>query len=61
MFFWTSSNKNDVVLDIFSGSGTVMKVANDLHRRWIGIDQSKEYCEIAKLRIKSQPKQKKLF
>ena len=56
-----SSNKNDVVLDIFSGSGTVMKVANDLHRRWIGIDQSKEYCEIAKLRIKSQPKQKKLF
>ena len=56
-----SSNKNDVGLDIFSGSGTVMKVANDLHRRWIGIDQSKEYCEIAKLRIKSQPKQKKLF
>ena len=56
-----SSNKNDVVLDIFSGSGTVMKVANDLHRRWIGIDQSKEYCEIAKLRIKSQSKQKKLF
>ena len=56
-----SSNKNDVVLDIFSGSGTVMKVANDLNRRWIGIDQSKEYCEIAKLRIKSQPKQKKLF
>ena len=56
-----SSNKNDMVLDIFSGSGTVMKVANDLHRRWIGIDQSKEYCEIAKLRIKSQPKQKKLF
>tara|TARA_B100001029_G_C15037731_1_gene441348 strand:+ start:341 stop:1372 length:1032 start_codon:yes stop_codon:yes gene_type:complete len=56
-----SSNKNDVVLDIFSGSGTVMKVANDLHRRWIGIDQSKEYCEIAKLRIKSQLKQKKLF
>lgn len=49
-----SSNKNDLVLDIFSGSGTVMKVANQLNRKWCGIDKDKEYCEIAKIRVKSK-------
>ena len=49
-----SSNKNDLVLDIFSGSGTVMKVANQLNRKWCGIDMDKEYCEIAEIRIKNK-------
>ena len=47
-----SSNKKDLVLDIFSGSGTVLKVANDLNRNWCGIDKEKKYCEIAAYRLK---------
>ena len=49
-----SSNKNDLILDIFSGSGTVMKVANQLNRKWCGIDMDKEYCEIAEIRVKNK-------
>ena len=49
-----SSNKNDLVLDIFSGSGTVMKIANQLNRKWCGIDMDKEYCEIAEIRVKNK-------
>lgn len=48
-----SSNKNDIVLDIFSGSGTSMKVAQDLSRQWIGIDKELKYCKIALKRIKN--------
>src|SRR3989339_846497 len=33
-----SSNKGDVVLDAFAGSGTTCAVAEKLNRRWIGID-----------------------
>lgn len=33
-----SSNRGDVVLDFFGGSGTTMAVAEKLGRRWIGCD-----------------------
>ena len=36
------SNPGDLVLDCFSGSGTTLAVASQLHRRWIGIDNSAE-------------------
>lgn len=36
-----SSNKNDIVLDCFAGSGTTLAVAEKLKRKWIGIDCGK--------------------
>jgi len=45
------SYQSDLVLDSFSGSGTTLVVCEKLNRRWIGIELSKEYCEITKQRI----------
>ena len=45
------SYQNDLVLDPFLGSGTTAIVAEKLNRRWIGIEISSDYCEIAKQRI----------
>jgi len=41
-----SSNIGDVVLDPFLGSGTTMKVCQDLKRSCIGIEINSQYCEI---------------
>ena len=41
------SNENDIVLDIFSGSGTTCKMAKKNNRKYIGIEISKEYCELS--------------
>ena len=57
------SYKNDVVLDPFNGSGTSCVAAEILDRRWIGIELSENYTNIAKERIQSfvdQKKQQKL-
>lgn len=44
--------KNDLVLDPFAGSGTSLVAAEIQGRRWIGIELSPNYAEIAKKRIK---------
>ena len=45
------SNEGDVVLDPFNGSGTTAKMAKETNRKYIGIDCSEEYCEIARKRL----------
>jgi site-specific DNA-methyltransferase (adenine-specific) len=45
------SNEGDTVFDCFLGSGTTGKVAKQLNRRFVGIEISPEYLEIAKKRI----------
>lgn len=40
------SNKGDIVLDPMAGSGTTLKMAKENNRKYIGIEISKEYCEI---------------
>lgn len=50
----------DLVLDPFNGVGTTTLVAERLDRRWIGIDISSKYCEIAKERMREFIEQRKL-
>lgn len=45
--------KNDIVLDPFNGSGTSCVAAEILDRRWIGIELSPNYTEIARERIQA--------
>jgi modification methylase len=45
------TNKGDVVLDPFFGTGTTGAVARRLGRRWIGIEREDDYCEVARERI----------
>ena len=57
------SYKNDIVLDPFNGSGTSCVAAEILDRRWIGIELSENYANIARERIQGfvdQKKQQKL-
>jgi site-specific DNA-methyltransferase (adenine-specific) len=44
--------KNDIVLDPFMGSGTTAVAAETLGRKWIGIELSENYTNIAKERVK---------
>jgi DNA modification methylase len=48
--YWT--NRRDIILDPFSGSGTVPVVAKRLGRRFIGIENGKQWVRIARKRLK---------
>ena len=41
----------DIILDPFAGSGTTCVAAKQLGRKYIGIDISREYCNIAEQRL----------
>ena len=48
----SSTNKGDIILDPFLGSGTTAVVSKKLQRNFIGIEQDKEYVSLAKKRLK---------
>lgn len=50
------TEKGDVVLDPFIGSGTTAVACIQLNRRYIGIEIKEEYCNLAMERIKKETK-----
>jgi len=48
-----SSNENDLVLDPFVGSGTTLRVCQQLNRRAVGIEINPEYVNMTKRRLES--------
>lgn len=47
-----ASKEGDIVLDPFMGSGTTAIAAEQLRRKWIGIDNNRDYIELADRRIR---------
>lgn len=43
-----SSNEDSIVLDCFSGSGSTLRVADSLKRKWIGVDNSTHSFQVIK-------------
>lgn len=52
-----SSNKGDIVLDPFAGSGTTLVVSHELNRKWIGIEKEKKYINLIKERFYQELRQ----
>ena len=50
----TYTNRDDIVLDNVVGSGTTPVACEELGRRWIAIDNEKEYFDITVNRIRSE-------
>lgn len=48
------SDEGDIILDPFCGSGTTGVVARRLGRNWIMADIEKDYCKLARKRIKGR-------
>ncbi len=42
---------NDLVVDIFSGSNTTGRAAEDLGRRWLSIDERRDYAALSAIRF----------
>ena len=55
------SYKTDIILDPFLGSGTTALAAEQLGRKWVGIEISTEDCKFAQTRIDNERAQIKMF
>ena len=55
------SLKEHVILDPFAGGGSTLVACEKLGRKWIGIEISKDYCDMAVKRIKAENDQIKMF
>ncbi len=49
-----STKKNDVILDPFAGSSTTGIAAYRLGRKFVGVDNNKEYLELSKRRFETE-------
>lgn len=52
----SSSDKKDLILDPFCGCGTTIAAAEELDRKWIGIDISPTAAKVMKKRMKKRKK-----
>jgi adenine specific DNA methylase Mod len=48
----STSNKNDLILDFFLGSGTTTAVAHKLGRKWIGVEMGEHFYTVVLPRMK---------
>lgn len=48
---YISSDKDNIILDPFIGSGTTAVACKELGRKYIGIETDSKYCEMARKRI----------
>lgn len=46
-----ATNPGDLVLDCFAGSGSTLVACKENERAFVGIEQSEEYCAIARARL----------
>ena len=51
--------KDGIVIDPYCGSGTTLVAAKLLNKKFIGIDVSAEYIELAKKRLENSPSERK--
>ena len=61
MFWCLSLHPGEKVLDPYLGSGTTAVACERLNRKWIGIEISEQYCEIAAKRIENETRQLRMF
>jgi len=47
----TTASKNDLIIDVFAGSGTTLKVAKELNYNCIGYEIDEKYCQIIEKRL----------
>ncbi|EQC77348.1 DNA modification methyltransferase [Streptococcus sp. HSISS2] len=56
-----STKEGDLILDPFLGSGTTGVACKILNRKFLGIEQSKEFIDLAQKRIEATQVETNLF